>query len=299
MSRVALGFFTHMDLDRLCGGGSAGARARQRQMKDGLLPRARWEQVGRARVGFVAEPALARLVVGQAGFGPEERVLRRVVDVHGEIVHDELFDALVAAAVDWLGDRAGAWNLSGLSSAVAELAPDELERWHGRLDEYAATLAESGLHVDSHLGRVADATDDVLTLALGGGRRARYSMRHTATVALELGAEIAVDRVELLGRSSDFLVPVLQRKRTTPGAVEPPSRNEQFAMSPFADTITAVLTGRIPRNRPPRFVGDADEALKARTTGEYVTAEALAPFAEEPRQPEVHRSGFRPAAARP
>jgi hypothetical protein len=162
-------------------------------MKDGLLPRARWEQVGRARVGFVAEPALARLVVGQAGSGPEERVLRRVVDVHGEIVHDELFDALVAAAVDWLGDRAGAWNLSGLSSAVAELAPDELERWHGRLDEYAATLAASGLHVDSHLGRVADATDDVRTLALGGGRRARYSMRHTATVALELSAQGAHD----------------------------------------------------------------------------------------------------------
>jgi hypothetical protein len=69
-------------------------------------------------------------------------------------------------------------------------------------------------------------------------------------------------------------------------------------MSPFADTITAVLTGRIPRNRPPRFVGDADEALKARTTGEHVTAEALAPFAEEPRRPVVHRSGFRPAAAR-
>lgn len=297
MSRAALGFFTHLDLDRLYGGGPAGSRARQRQTRDGLLPQARWAQVGRARIGFFAELALVRLVVAQTASRHEQRVLRDVVALHNEVVHDELFDAIVGAAVDWLGSCGGRWNLSALNLAVADRVPDQLARWHCRLDEDETTLAETGLHIVSRPARVAHCADDLVTIALEG-RRVLCSARHATNLALDVGAEIAVDHVELLGRSEDFLVPAMKREPTALAASEAGSSEEQFAMSPFADSITAVLSGRIARNVPPRFVGDADTALSARLADERVADEMVARFAEEPHQPEVPRSGFHPPAAR-
>ena len=215
MGRTSIGFLTHLDIDRLLGGGSAGARHRQRLTREGLLPEPRWVQAGRTRLGLFASPALARLVVGGRAGDEYEEALGQALEYHAGLVYTESFEGMVEAIVAHLFEEQGAGRgarLDRLAYAIKESAPAEFAIWHRELANAEAQLGRFGIGFTESPGRVVDAEVDHVTIQMKW-RTARISPDLVTVMHLNAGLMVAVNELSVLGRSREFVVPQTESAR--------------------------------------------------------------------------------------
>jgi hypothetical protein len=298
MKRASAGFVLHYDFDEMLGGRSAGARTRQRWLKEGLLGEPSWLSVGRARIGVIPEFSLARAVVGPSVPAAERRNLMYVVEAHRRVMGPQSpFHELGHLAADRLRvlyPAGQAWTLEMVVMAMVVEAPDQFAVWLRGLRAAELDLANFGVHLASEPGYVLDAREQVVDVRSSGEQVWRIPERLVRT-HVELGRPVALNRIELLGRSQAFVVPIVTGLlEPAPAEREDERELEASSPTPLERTMLALQSGVLTRKLPPRFAGDPDAVLAMRAADAAVATEPLDRFEEGTYEPEVRRGSFRP-----
>lgn len=206
MSIVGLGFFTHLQLERLLGGGPAAKQQRRRLVGRGLLPEPTWLRVDRARLAIFPEFSLAALTASASAerAAGAQQISRRA----GLLYATSAFAGLTGPLEDALRVGGPALRESGaLGGFLAREAGDALQGWRDTVGELELELiADGSLHMDVAPVRVSAVRADGLVVSYQDERTDVVVPPAAAADDLAEGARASLDRVGLSDTQRIFLL---------------------------------------------------------------------------------------------
>jgi hypothetical protein len=227
-------FITHRELDLALGGGSRGARQRQRLHSHGALPDPCWIRHDRDKIGIYPEFVVVGLLHGVYKQQSGIEALREVAAWTERLFRTSAFESIQTAASDALAAVRNTWNLEVFIELVLNEQQSAYDEFSGLVTGYEHKLLNFGFEFDRQFGCIHEIRPDAYVVWRDGEEALEQSIvKETAVAPFEQGSYIAIEEVRGLGLARQFLMPLIgEFNSKTISSPAPQSEDELWAGVP-------------------------------------------------------------------